>query len=63
MRHAFASRMISRGITSTVLAALIGHGSSMITERHYIHLLTGSALTMLYGKRWRVSSAQRKARL
>jgi integrase len=38
MRHAFASRMIHRGITSTVLAALMGHESSAITERAYIHL-------------------------
>ncbi len=38
MRHAFASRMIDRGISSTVLAALMGHESSSITERRYIHL-------------------------
>jgi integrase len=38
MRHAFASRMIDRGISSTVLAALMGHGSSTITERRYMHL-------------------------
>jgi integrase len=38
MRHAFASRMISRGINLTVLAALMGHESSTITERRYIHL-------------------------
>jgi integrase len=38
MRHAFASRMISRGISSTVLAKLMGHESSTITERRYIHL-------------------------
>jgi integrase len=38
MRHAFASRMIHRGISSTVLAALMGHESSAITERRYIHL-------------------------
>jgi integrase len=38
MRHAFASRMIDRGISSTVLAALMGHESSTITERTYIHL-------------------------
>ena len=38
MRHAFASRMIARGISSTVLAALMGHESSTITERRYIHL-------------------------
>jgi integrase len=38
MRHAFASRMIDRGISSTVLAAIMGHDSSVITERRYIHL-------------------------
>ena len=38
MRHAFASRMIARGISSTVLAKLMGHESSAITERRYIHL-------------------------
>jgi integrase len=38
MRHAFASRMIHHGISSTVLAALMGHESSMITERRYVHL-------------------------
>jgi integrase len=38
MRHAFASRMIHRGISSTVLASLMGHESSTITERRYIHL-------------------------
>jgi integrase len=36
--HAFASRMIDRGISSTVLAKLMGHESSAITERRYIHL-------------------------
>jgi integrase len=38
MRHAFASRMIDRGIRSTVLASLMGHESSTITERRYIHM-------------------------
>ena len=38
MRHAFASRMISRGISSTILCKLMGHESSAITERRYIHL-------------------------
>jgi len=38
MRHAFASRMIDRGISSTVLAKLMGHESSAITERRYVHL-------------------------
>jgi integrase len=36
--HALASRMIDRGISSTVLAKLMGHESSTITERRYIHL-------------------------
>jgi integrase len=38
LRHAFASRMISRGISATVLARLMGHESSVITERRYVHL-------------------------
>jgi hypothetical protein len=31
--------MISRGINATVLAVLMGHESSTITERRYIHLV------------------------
>lgn len=38
MRHAFASRMIDRGISSTVLAKITGHESSAITEKRHIHL-------------------------
>jgi integrase len=38
LRHAFASRMISRGVFPTVLARLMGHESSVVTERRYIHL-------------------------
>jgi integrase len=38
MRHAFASRLIDKGISSTVLAKLMGHESSAITERRYVHL-------------------------
>ena len=30
--------MIARGISSTVLAALMGHESSTITERRYVHV-------------------------
>jgi integrase len=41
MRHAFASRMIARGINSTVLAALMGHESSTITEKRYTRLSDG----------------------
>ncbi len=39
MGHAFASRMIARGINSTVLTALMGQESSTITERRYVHFL------------------------
>jgi integrase len=38
VRDAFASRMIDRGISSTVLAKLMGHESSVITEKRYIHM-------------------------
>jgi integrase len=38
LRHAFASIMIERGITPTVLANLMGHTTSATTERIYIHL-------------------------
>jgi integrase len=38
VRHAFASRMIARGITSWVLASIMGHESGAITEKKYIHL-------------------------
>jgi hypothetical protein len=30
--------MIGRGISSTVLAKLMGHETSAVTERRYIHL-------------------------
>jgi integrase len=38
LRHAFASIMIERGLNSTVLAAIMGHTNSSITEAIYIHL-------------------------
>jgi integrase len=38
LRHAFASIMIERGISSTVLAHIMGHTNSSITENIYIHL-------------------------
>jgi integrase len=46
MRHAFASRMIDRGISSTILAALMGHESSTITEKRYVHLLDSKLSTL-----------------
>lgn len=38
MRHAFASRMIFRGVSAEFLAQLMGHESSIVTRRKYIHL-------------------------
>jgi integrase len=38
LRHLYASLMIERGISSTVLAEQMGHTSSTITEQRYIHL-------------------------
>jgi integrase len=47
MRHAFPSRMIARGISSTVLPALMAHESSTITERRYVHLFDSQFLTLI----------------
>jgi integrase len=38
LRHAFASIMIERGVSSAVLANLMGHTTSATTERIYVHL-------------------------
>jgi integrase len=38
LRHAFASLMIERGVSSTVLANLLGHRSPTTTEGVYVHL-------------------------
>jgi integrase len=38
LRHAFASRMIARGLPSTVLCRIMGHTNPGITERVYVHL-------------------------
>jgi integrase len=38
LRHAFASIMIERGISSTVLADVMGHRDSRTTETIYVHL-------------------------
>lgn len=38
LRHFFASVMIDRGVTSVVLADVMGHRDSRTTERIYIHL-------------------------
>jgi integrase len=38
LRHIYASMMIERGISSTVLAEQMGHTSSTVTEQRYVHL-------------------------
>jgi site-specific recombinase XerD len=38
MRHAFASRMISRGIEPVALASLMGHEDARITLSRYAHV-------------------------
>ena len=38
LRHAFASIMIERGLSSTVLARVMGHRDATTTERKYVHL-------------------------
>ena len=38
LRHVYASMMIERGISSTVLAEQMEHTSSTVTEQRYIHL-------------------------
>jgi integrase len=38
LRHAFASIMIERGLSSTVLARVLGHRDATTTERKYVHL-------------------------
>jgi integrase len=39
LRHAFASIMIERGLSSTVLARVMGHRDATTTERKYIRLV------------------------
>lgn len=38
MRHAFASRMIARGIEAVTLASLMGHEDARVTLSRYVHL-------------------------
>ena len=38
LRHFFASVMIDRGVSSVVLADVMGHRDSRTTERIYVHL-------------------------
>ena len=38
LRHAFASRMISRGVEPVTLASLMGHEDARITLSRYAHV-------------------------
>ncbi len=38
LRHAFASIMIDRGVSSVVLAQVMGHRDARTTEQIYIHI-------------------------
>jgi hypothetical protein len=59
MRHAFASRMIDRGISSTVLAALMGTSRARSPSAATSTCSTDSAPTSRCDRRWR-SSCPRK---
>lgn len=39
LRHTFASRLIEGGINIKIISNILGHSSSAITERVYIHVL------------------------
>jgi integrase len=38
LRHTYASRLASRGVPLSVIAAQLGHSDTRMTERHYAHL-------------------------
>jgi integrase len=40
LRDTFASHLLSRGVPTAGISALLGHSSIMTTERHYTQLLT-----------------------
>ena len=47
LRHAFASIMIERGLSSTVLAHVMGHRDATTTERKYVHLFNSKSATLM----------------
>ena len=38
LRHTYASTLVNRGCPMPVVAQLLGHASTAMTERHYAHL-------------------------
>jgi len=38
MRHTFASHLAMNGVPMAVVAAILGHGDTRMTEKHYAHL-------------------------
>jgi len=38
LRHTYASHLVSRGVSMKIVAELLGHSSSEVTERFYAHL-------------------------
>ena len=38
MRHAYVSMLAAKGVSSTAIAELVGHESSAITEKIYMHV-------------------------
>jgi hypothetical protein len=57
MRHAFASRMIARGIEPVTLAKLMGHEDIRETLNTYSHLWDGSAPMTWCERQWRSDPA------
>jgi len=38
LRHAYAGLLAKRGVSLQVIAAVLGHADTRMTERHYAHL-------------------------
>ena len=38
LRHSYASTLVNSGCPMPVVAKLLGHASTVMTERHYAHL-------------------------
>ncbi len=38
LRHTYASTLVNRGCPMAVVAQLLGHANTRVTEQHYAHL-------------------------
>lgn len=38
LRHTYASHLAMNGVPMAVIAAILGHGDTRMTEKHYAHL-------------------------